>query len=97
MNYYVNFLGRLGSNGFQYPWYPWQLKKIKILRAVLELPAANPAHLPRKWAKWAKLNVLFSWYSKTAPRILIFSIVMGADYSFEVKNIFQAICTNLAL
>jgi hypothetical protein len=25
--------------------------------------------------------------SKTAPRILIFSIAMGADYSFEVKNI----------
>ena len=25
--------------------------------------------------------------SKTAPRNLIFSIAMGADYSFEVKNI----------
>ena len=25
--------------------------------------------------------------SKTAPRILIFSIAMGADYSYEVKNI----------
>ena len=25
--------------------------------------------------------------SKTAPRILIFSIAMGADYSFYVKNI----------
>jgi hypothetical protein len=25
--------------------------------------------------------------SKTAPRILIFSIAMGAKYSFEVKNI----------
>jgi hypothetical protein len=25
--------------------------------------------------------------SKTASRILIFSIAMGADYSFEVKNI----------
>ena len=24
--------------------------------------------------------------SKTAPRILIFSIVIGADYSYEVKN-----------
>ena len=55
---------------------------------------ANPAYLPRKWAKWAKLAVLFSLIfssladsSKTAPRILIFSIAMGADYSFEVKNI----------
>ena len=25
--------------------------------------------------------------SKTAPRILIISIAMGTDYSFEVKNI----------
>ena len=25
--------------------------------------------------------------SKTNPRILIFSIAMGADYSFEMKNI----------
>ena len=22
----------------------------------------NSAHLPRKWAKWAELAVLFSWY-----------------------------------
>ena len=35
------------------------------------------------WAKLAKLTVLFSW----APRILIFSIAMGADYSFYVKFI----------
>ena len=42
-------------------WHPWQLKKIKILRAGLMLPGrqyANPAHLPKKWAK---LAVLFSW------------------------------------
>jgi hypothetical protein len=25
--------------------------------------------------------------SKMAPRILMFSIAMGADYSFEIKNI----------
>ena len=43
MNYYVNFLGRTGSNDFQLIW--------------------------------------------TAPRILIFSIVMGADYFFDVKTI----------
>ena len=29
----------------------------------------------------------FAGSSKTAPRILIFSIAMDADYSFEVKNI----------
>ena len=36
MNYYVNFLGRLGSNEFE---HPWQLKKIKIMGAVLVLEA----------------------------------------------------------
>ena len=33
------------------------------------------------------MAVLFSWYSKRAPKILIFSIVMGADNSFYVKSI----------
>ena len=32
---------------------------------------ANPAHLPQNWA----------------PRILIFSIVLGAEYSFYLKFI----------
>ena len=40
------------------------IEKIKILGAVLELPAdstANPGYLPQTWAKWAELAVLFSW------------------------------------
>jgi hypothetical protein len=39
--------------------HPLQLKKMKILGAVLELPAnstAYPAHLPEKWAKWAEIK-----------------------------------------
>ena len=32
-------------------------------------------------------NLLWAGSSKTAPRILIFSIAMGADYSFYVKSI----------
>ena len=36
-------------------------------------------------AKWAELAVLFS--SKTAPRIFIFSIVLGAEYSSYLKSI----------
>ena len=44
---------------------------------------ANPAHLPQNWAKLAKK--LFS--SKTAPRIFIFSIVLGAEYLSYVKSI----------
>ena len=35
--------------------------------------------------------------SKTAPRILIFSIAMGADYSFYVKTIETHACTFLTL
>ena len=63
------------------------IEKIKILGAVLELPAkntANLAHLAHFWGKWAGLALLSGW---KAPRILIFSIAMVADYSFYVKNI----------
>ena len=38
MNYYVNFLGHLGSNGF-HGLAPMAIEKIKIMGAVLELPA----------------------------------------------------------
>jgi hypothetical protein len=51
------------------------------------ISTANPARLPQNWAKLAELAVLFSWSSKTAPRILIFSIAMGADSSFYLKSI----------
>ena len=61
---------------------------MKILGTVLELNStANPAHSPQNWAKLAKSAVLFSGSSKTAHRILIFSIAMDADYSFYVKSI----------
>jgi hypothetical protein len=47
-------------------------KKIKILGAILELhqldSTANSAHLPPKWAKLAKLAVLFSWYLQNGPQ-----------------------------
>ena len=50
-------------------------KKIKI---------ANSVYSPWKGAKWAELAVLFSWQLQNGPTILIFSIAMGADYSFEL-------------
>ena len=53
--------------------HPLQLKKISILGAILELPA--------------KQHCCLVGSSKTAPRILIFSIAMGADYTFYVKTI----------
>ena len=52
---------------------------------------ANPAHLPQNWPNF-EVNGL-DWQcclagrSQRAPRILIFSIAMGADYSFYVKTI----------
>ena len=39
------------------------IEKIKILGAVSELPSkqhCQSTHLPRKWAKWVKLAVLFN-------------------------------------
>ena len=42
-------------------------------------------------------NIKMAPSSKTAPRILIFSIAMGADYSFYVKTIETYARTFLAL
>ena len=70
--------------------HPGQLEKRKSWGPFLSYQlnsTANPAHLPWKWAKWAHWQCCLAGSSKTAPRILIFSIAMGADYLFEVKNI----------
>ena len=39
------------------------------------------------WPNWPNRQCCLAGSSKTAPRILIFSIAMGADYSFYVKTI----------
>ena len=63
---------------------------IKILGAVLELPAKQQCQFS-PFGPIFEVNAL-DWQcylagsSKTAPRILIFSIVIGVDYSYEVKN-----------
>ena len=76
------------------------IEKIKILGAVLELSA-------KQHCQFSQFGPIFEvngpdWHcclagsSKTALRILIFSIATGADYSYEVKTgdlgarIFQA-------
>ena len=64
------------------------IEKIKILGAVLELPALPIQSI---WPIYA-VNGLdwqccFAGSSKTAPRTLIFSIAMSADYSFELNFI----------
>ena len=57
--------------------------------AILELPAKQHCQFSLFTTKmgWIGSAVYLAGSSKTAPKILIFSIVMGADYSFEVKNI----------
>jgi hypothetical protein len=44
--------------------HPWQLKKSKswgpFWSYQLNSSAANPVHLPKTWAKWTELAVLFS-------------------------------------
>ena len=49
------------------------IENIQILGAILELPSKQHCQFS-----------LFSAKSKTAPRISIFSMAMGADYSFEL-------------
>jgi hypothetical protein len=71
-------------------WHPLQLKKSKSWEPFCSYQlnsTANSAYLALFYSKWAGLNCCLAGGSKTAPRILIFSIAMGADYSFEVKNI----------
>ena len=65
-------------------------EKIEILGAVLELPA-------KQHYQFSPFGLIFEvngleWQcylassSKMAPRILIFSIAIGANYSYEMKN-----------
>jgi hypothetical protein len=69
------------------------IEKIKILGAVLELPA-KPHCQFSPFGLFFEVNGL-DWQcyladsSKTVPRILIFSIPIGADYSFNVKSGFS--------
>ena len=73
------------------------IEKIKILGAVLDLPAKQHCQFspfgPIVEVNWLDWHCCLAGSSKTAPRILIFSIAIGANYSYEVKNsarIFQA-------
>ena len=70
--------------------HPYQLKKIQILGTVFELLAEQHCQFSLFIIKMGnRLNwrCCLTGSFKTAPRILISSIAIGADYSFEVKNI----------
>ena len=69
------------------------IEKIKILGAVSELPAkqhcqSSPftSEVGPNGLNW---QCCFAGSSKTAPRILIFLIAIGADYSFDIKSGFS--------
>ena len=70
------------------------IEKIKILGAILDLPASQycqflpfqPIHL-ENGSNRLYWQCCLAGSSKTVPRILIFSIAMSADYSFELISI----------
>ena len=67
MNYYVNFLERLGKQWISANikvWHPWQLKQSKSWGPFWSYQlnsTANSAHLAHFRGKWAGLAVLFRW------------------------------------
>ena len=72
------------------------IQKIKILRAFLELPAkqhCQSSPFPSKLGQIGQIGSAVqlvapkSRPAKKAPRILIFSIVLGAEYLFYLKSI----------
>ena len=60
---------------------------MKILGADLGLPAKQQCQYLKIGPNWPNRQCCFAGGSKTAPRILFFSIAMGADPSFCVKTI----------
>ena len=65
---------------------PQQQKKSKsweLLWSYQLKSSANPTHSPQKW-NW---QCCLAGSYKMAPRILIFSIVLGAEYLCQVKSI----------
>ena len=69
------------------------IEKIKLLGAVLELPAKQRCQFspfgPIFEVNGLDWQCYLAGSSKTAPRILIFSIAIGADYSFDIKSDFS--------
>ena len=69
------------------------VKKIKTLGTVLELPAKQHCQFS-PFGQIYEVNGL-DWQCylagsfKTAPRILMFSIAIGANYSFDIKSGFS--------
>ena len=69
------------------------IEKIKILGVGLELPVKQHCQFSPSGQIFEGHGLDWQCYlagsSKTAPRILIFSIAIGADYSFDIKSGFS--------
>ena len=69
------------------------IEKIKILGAVLELLAKQHCQFSPFGTLYEVNGLDWQCYlagsSKTAPRILIFSIAIGADYSSKVVSVLR--------
>ena len=68
--------------------HPLQLKKSKFWELFWSYQlnsTVNLANLPQIGPNWPNWQYFLAGNSKTAPRILIFSIAMDADNSFYVK------------
>jgi hypothetical protein len=66
------------------------IEKIKILVAILELPAKQHCHFSPFGLKfegyWLDWQCYLAGSSKMAPRVLIYLIAVGANYSHEVYS-----------
>ena len=66
------------------------IEKIKILEAILKLPAKKRCQSSPFGPIFGVNGLDWQYYlavrSKTAPMILISSIAIGVDYSYETKN-----------
>ena len=70
--------------------HPLQMKKWKSWEPFGSYQlnsTANPAQNLKIGPRWPKRQSCLAGSSQMAPRILIFSIAMGADYSFYLKTI----------
>ena len=73
---------------------PWQLKKIKIVGAVLELPAKQQCQFSPFAVNMLNWLCCLTGSSKTAPRILIFFQCHGCQY-FILCEIHCYLCPHI--
>ena len=66
--------------------HPWQLKKSKSRGPFWSYQLNSTANTSKIGPNGLNWQCCLAGSSKTAPRILIFSIAIGAEYSYEVKN-----------